>query len=230
MRRLAATSGVHVALISGRTVADLAVRTAIGGASYHGDHGAEWALASPTFDDGPLRVEREPALPSVEAMADRLKLEVPRRVDEPWLVLEDKGPALTLHFRAAPDIEAARARVTDAVERVDPERLLERFRGRRSLELRPAGAATKATTLDRLVRQHRPANVLMLGDDLHDRGAFDVLRDRRAAGHVDGLAVAVLGPAAEAHEIAGHADVVLASPDAVADFLDLVAGALGRAS
>jgi trehalose-phosphatase len=175
-----------------------------------------------------LRVQREPATAEVVAMAALLKAEVRRLVTEPWLVLEDKGPALTFHFRAAPDIDAARERVTTAVDSVDPGHLLQRFPGRRSLEVRAGDASTKATTLANLIRQLQPAAVLMLGDDHHDSGAFAHLRRARAAGHVAGLAIGVAGSAAHAHEVATHADLLLAGPDDVAVFLALLSDVMTR--
>lgn len=60
LRRLAAAPHTHVAIISGRTVPDLAARVRVGGVSYHGDHGAEWASAPRGFRPHALRVEREP--------------------------------------------------------------------------------------------------------------------------------------------------------------------------
>lgn len=225
LQRLAGAGGVHVALISGRTVADLAARAAIAGASYHGDHGAERALAPAAGFDGPLAIARESAPPDAVAAADQVKAGVPRLVDEPWLVLEDKGAAVTFHFRAAPDIESARARVAAAVDALDPGARLERWGGRRSLELRPRGAATKASTLVALMAQVDAAGVIMLGDDAHDAGAFDALRAARAAGRCEGLAMAVVSPAAETAAMAARADLVLASVEAVAELLEDLADA-----
>ncbi len=223
LRQLAARPDVHVALISGRTAVDLAARARVGGVSYHGDHGAERADARRGFRVATLAVVREPADPTTAAMAERLKVEVPRAVDETWLVLEDKGPALTFHFRAAPDIDAARTRVIDAVDAVDPSSVLFRAGGRRAYELRPAGATTKGDALARLIEEHAPDGVLMLGDDRHDAGAFDALRAARHAGRIRGLAVAVAGHADVTHDVAAHADLVLAGPRETARFLGLLA-------
>ena len=223
LRRLAGQPGVHVALISGRSVPDLAARSRIGGASYHGDHGAEWATLRRGGRPAALRVEREPAEPSVLAMAERLKAEVPRHVNEAWLVLEDKGPALTFHFRAAPDHAAARERVIAAVDTVDRERLLWRVGGQRAYELRPVGATTKAVTLSRLVQAHRPSTTVMLGDDRHDAGAFDALREARESGRTRGLAIAVASHADVTAEVAPHADLVLSAPAEAARLLALLA-------
>jgi trehalose-phosphatase len=156
-------------------------------------------------------------------MAARLKLEVPPLIDEPWLVLEDKGAALTFHFRSAPDLDDARKRVRAAVDAIDAEGLLDQPGGRRAWELRPPGATSKGVAVARLIEKHRPDTVLMLGDDRHDALAFDTVRRARASGRLDGLAMAVASPAAETAQIALRADLVFAAPDETARFLTLLA-------
>jgi len=222
LRRLGAMPDVHVALISGRTVADLALRARVGGISYRGDHGAERAEAARGFRSTALRVEREPASVPVAAMAARLKSDVPGSIDEPWLVLEDKGPALTFHFRAAPDVDAARARVVAAVDAVDPAGLMTRSGGRRAYELRPPGASTKGDALRGLIDAYEPDVVFMFGDDRNDALAFDELIAARAEGRFSGLAIAVAGHPDVTAGVGDHADLVLRSPDATARFLDML--------
>jgi len=223
LRRLTVAPRTRVAFISGRTVPDLAARARVGSASYHGDHGAEWAHAVRGFRPSALRVQHEAVDPAVAAMAQRLRSEVPRQVDEPWLVVEDKGSAVTFHFRTAPDTEAARIRVREAVDAVDREGLLDRPGGRRAWELRPPGATTKGVALARLVEEHHPGLVLMFGDDRHDAEAFDTVRAARGANGIAGLAVAVVSPAADTAEMARRADVVFADADTTARFLTLLA-------
>ncbi len=225
LRQLAGSPRTHVALISGRSVPDLAGRVRVGGASYHGDHGAERARTVRGFRPAHIRVEREPADPAVTAMAERLKTGVPPMVAEPWLVLEDKGPALTFHFRGAPDTDAARRRVRAAVDAIDTDGLLDQPGGRRAWELRPPGATTKGMTLERLMGEYRPDTVLMLGDDRNDALAFDALRAARDDGRVQGLAIAVVSPAADATEIAPRADLVFPGSSVAARFLGLLARA-----
>lgn len=160
-------------------------------------------------------------------MTRRLCEEVPRRVSEPWLVVEDKGAAVTFHFRSAPDTDEARARVRAAVDSIDHEGLLDQPGGRRAWELRPPGATTKGAALARLMAEHAPDTALMLGDDRHDAEAFDALRAARANGRVRGLAVAVLSPAGDPAEMARRADILFAEADVTARFLTLVARARG---
>jgi len=222
LRRLAGTPDTNVAFISGRTVADLAPRVRVGSASYHGDHGAEWARAGRGFRPERLAIEHEPVPPATSAMAERLKAEVPRRVDQGWLVVEDKGPAVTFHFRRAPDIPAARAQVRAAIDAVDREGLLDQPGGRRAWELRPRGAMTKGRTLSRLIERHQPDTVVMMGDDAHDAGAFDALRSVRDQGRIAGLAIAVASPAADTAEMAQRADLVFGHAHVTARFLSLL--------
>ena len=223
LRSLAAADDTHVAFISGRAVADLAGRVRVGGATYHGDHGAEWATAVRGFRPDRLKVEHEPVAAEVQAMADRLKAEVPPLVGGDWLALEDKGSALSFHFRRAPDVEAARAQVRAAVDAVDREGLLEQPGGVRMWELRPPGAATKRQTLTRLIEAQRPDLVIMLGDDRNDAQAFTAIRHVRERDGTDGLAVGVLSRASDPIRLARAADVVFAGSYVSARFLTLLA-------
>ncbi len=223
LRSLAAADDTHVAFISGRTVADLAGRIGVGSATYHGDHGAEWASAGRGFRPDRLRIEHEPVAVDVQAMADRLKVEVPPMVAQEWLALEDKGSALSFHFRRAPDVDAARAKVRAAVDAVDREGLLDQPGGVHMWELRPPEATTKRQALERLIDERRPDLVVMLGDDRNDVAAFGAIHDARASDGVDGLAAGVLSRASDPAQLAQASDVVFAGAHVSARFLTLLA-------
>ncbi|CAN5802285.1 hypothetical protein BH23CHL8_BH23CHL8_22330 [soil metagenome] len=219
LRRLAAIPGVHVFIISARTVRDLAPRARVGGITYLGDHGAEHARAARGFRVSSLRVSHEPA-PAAEAhLARELAREVPRRIREAWLVVEHKASSVAFHFRSAPNIPAAAARVHSAVDDLDPSARLVRHPGPRSLELRPRGTSSKASTFRRLLDDIQPGTAFMLGDDRHDADAFQVLREARSRGRLAGLAVAVAGHPDVTREVAPQADLLLSSPVDVARFL-----------
>lgn len=227
LRRLASRPHVHVALISGRTVEDLANRARVGGISYRGDHGAQRAEASRGFRPWALHVSHESVDQAVADMADRLKVSVPRAIPDPWLVLEDKGAALTFHFRTAPDVDAVRGQILAIVDAIDADQLLHRSVSRRAVELRPATASTKGEVLWRLIEERHADAVLMLGDDRNDALAFDALREARDTGRIRGLAVAVAGHA-DFDTVAPRADLVLAGPVQAARFLALLARATVR--
>ena len=212
LRRFAALAHVHVALISGRTVDDLARRARIGGASYRGDHGAERAEAPRGFRPAALRARRETARSSDVELVAALVAAVPAAVPEPWLVVEDKVGTVTFHVRGAPDVVAARARVLGVVDALDPAGMLLRSGSHRALELRPPDASTKGDALRRLIDDYQPDAVLMLGDDRNDALAFEVVRSLRSTGAIEGLAIAVASHADVTDDVAPQADVLLAGP------------------
>ena len=227
LRRLAAMDGVYVALLSGRTATDLSARVRVGGADYLGNQGLERGRLGRRQPARTMVVVPHAAPDEAWAMARLLAREVPRSVQAPWLVVEGKGPAVTFHYRGAPDVAAAGSQVAHAVDLLDPHGALVRFPGRRSLELRPRGAPAKGEAFRTLLDDVRPAVAFMLGDDRTDAAAFRVLRAARGAGEIEGLAVAVGVGQVAREETGPHADITLGSPADAARFLDLLAHALG---
>ena len=71
---------------------------------------------------------------------------------------------------------------------------------------------------------------MAFGDDLSDADGFAVLRSGRAAGRIDGLAVAVTGPHGMPDEVRASADVLLATPFLAARALAALASVLERES
>jgi trehalose 6-phosphate phosphatase len=130
---------------------------------------------------------------------------------------------VAIHWRAAPDIEAAAARIRAAVEELDPDQQLERFPGRRVLELRPPGAVAKGEAFLRIVEEWKPRSVFLLGDDVSDAMAFRELRQLRADGVTDGIAVAVQARTEVPQQVLEAADLVLASPVDATRFLSALA-------
>ena len=228
LRRLAGMPGIHVALLSGRTAADLAGRVRVGGALYLGNHGVERARLVRHGRAESLRPVGDGTLDAYLVDAERLAAGIPAAVPEPWLIVERKGPSVAFHFRSAPDVEAARGRVLAAVERADPGRRFVRFPGRRIVELRPPEAPGKRDALRVLVEELRPAAVLALGDDAADAEAFHVLHELREAGITRGLAIAVHAQPEMPELVAARADVALASPDETARFLSALARRLDQ--
>jgi trehalose 6-phosphate phosphatase len=219
LRSLAGRPGVHVAILSGRTALDVASRTRIGGAIYLGNHGLERGLLGRRRRASGLAVESDPAAARFTREVDRLADEVARRVDQPWLVVERKPPTVAFHYRAAPDVAEAGRLVAEAVEALDPDAIFVRFPGRRVLELRPPGAASKGDAFRSLLEEIAPRACFVLGDDLSDALAFAELRRAREAGRTTGLALAIQAHAEAPPQVAAAADLVLASPLEAARFL-----------
>ena len=219
LRTLVAVPGVRVAIISGRTAADVASRVRVGGAIYLGNHGLERGSLVRRQRPGSMQVAIRPSPSIFGETAERLARELPRLVPEPWLIVERKAPAVAFHYRAAPDHAVAARRVAEAVDTLDPDRLLVRFPGRRVMELRPPGVVAKGEAMAELIEELQPRVTLMLGDDRSDALAFAALRAARDAGTTEGAAIAVQAHAEAPREVADAADVVLASPVEAARFL-----------
>jgi trehalose-6-phosphatase len=109
--------------------------------------------------------------------------------------------------------------VRAVVDRLDPDGHFERFPGKRYLELRPPGATEKRDAVAWLLRERRPATAILIGDDVSDALAFVVLRQARASGSLDGLAVGVHAFAEVPPKVAETADAILDSPLEPARFL-----------
>ncbi|MEX2546445.1 MAG: trehalose-phosphatase, partial [Chloroflexota bacterium] len=208
LRALAALEGVHVVVLSGRSSADVAARVRVGGVSYVGNHGMERGYVPRRGRPERLSADVDEASHEAVHAAESLARDLPRLVNEPWLIVEHKPPSVAIHWRQAPDIEAAAARVMAAVDELDPDHVLERFPGRRVLELRPPGAVAKGEAFERMVAEFKPRSVFLLGDDISDAMAFSALRRLRAAGVTDGVAVAVQARAEVPLQVLEAADIV----------------------
>jgi trehalose-phosphatase len=219
LRGLAALPDVHVVVLSGRSAPDVAARVRVGNVTYLGNHGMERGFVPRRGRPDRLGTTVDSASHEAIHMAERLADELPRMVPEPWLIVERKPPAVAFHYRTAPDVAAAGAQLRAAVDAADPDGVLERFPGRRVLELRPFGAVAKGEALMALVDELRPRSVFLLGDDVSDAMAFRALRELRAAGTTDGVAVAIQARAEVPAEVLASADIVLASPAHATRFL-----------
>jgi trehalose-phosphatase len=226
LRRLAATPGVEVVLLSGRTAHDLVGRVRVGGATYLGNHGLEAGFLPRGARAETLSVVVDPTHDGFSADAERLAVTVPAAIGEAWLIVERKPPAVTFWFRSAPDLAAAARRVSAVVDGLDPGWRFERFPGRRALELRPPGAMAKRDAFATLLRERRPALAVLIGDDRSDAEAFAVLRAAATAGEVHGLAVAVHTHPDVSPAVAAEADAMLGSPQETARFLSGLSRAL----
>jgi trehalose-phosphatase len=228
LRRLAGLPGVHVVVLSGRTASDVAARVRVGNVTYLGNHGMEQAFLPRRGRAERLRPTVDPAAHEAVHAAERLADDLPRLVQESWLIVERKPPAVAFHYRQASDLDDAARRVRAAVEQLDPDHILQRFPGRRVLELRPVGAVAKGEAVAALLERLRPGSVFLLGDDVSDALAFRVLREARASAVTDGIAVAVQARAEAPLEVLAVADVVLASPTDATRYLSALARRLSQ--
>jgi trehalose 6-phosphate phosphatase len=237
LRRLSRLAGLYpdhlrVFILSGRTALDVAARVRVGGLTYLGNHGLEGGALPAGARAERLTVALAEGLSSFAAPARRLAASVVGRLGGPaWLFVEDKGPAVAFHYRAADDGEAARALVDAAVTAgladLGTDGFM-RLEGRKVIEVRPAAAGGKGRSLERLLASERPGGVLAMGDDVSDSEAFRVLRQARAEGRLMGLTIAVRGGAETPPAVLEAADVVLDLPHDAARVLSALAREMER--
>jgi len=218
LSRLARRYG-RVACVSGRSATEARRLVGVGGIAYAGSHGAE------LLEPGAASPRINPAFKSWEG---RVKQFVADR-DNPDLRrlrvrIEDKGPIVALHWRGAPDEEAALARVKELAGEAEAAGLAIHW-GRKVLELRPPVPFDKGQAVRDLVGLSPVRTALFGGDDVTDLDAFDAL-DALVEG--DGLETAVRvgvrseeGPAA----IVERADLVVDGVDGFAQVLAVLADA-----
>jgi trehalose 6-phosphate phosphatase len=164
--RLAGRLGGRLAVVSGRPVAEIDGFLHRIAPQVVGLHGAE--ARGP---DGTLT--RLPAAPGI----DRARAVLAQfAAGHPALLLEDKGIALALHWRGAPDLAPmAEAAARAALAAAGDSMVLQP--GKMVAELKPAGV-TKGAALARLMQDPHFARAVpvMLGDDLTDESAFAMAR------------------------------------------------------
>jgi len=107
----------------------------------------------------------------------------------PGMVLEDKGIALGLHYRQAPEREAeARAAMAEVAAAVGPAWELQ-F-GKKVIELRPAGATKGGAVTAFLTETPFAGRIpVTIGDDVTDETMFPIANER------GGLSVRIADPA-----------------------------------
>ena len=171
-----------VAVVSGRSAADVRARVGLPDLVYVGNHGLErWQSGHVAL--APEAAAYRPALEMALARLNTLEI--------PGMQVEDKGATVSVHYRRTPDPVAAAQRLSPALERFTAEAGLRLFQGRMVFELRPPIDVHKGTALRALVSEHGLTGALYLGDDTTDIDALVMARQLRESGDCYGLGLSV---------------------------------------
>jgi len=187
LQRLAGRPGVWVALVSGRSLADVKRMVGLAGLCYVGNHGLELQGPALRYVNPVARATR----PLLAHLGGRLTQAL---ASIPGAWVEDKALTLSVHYRRVAAVERLRVRNAfyQVVRPSQEQRRIRVTAGKDVFELRPPVRWTKGTMLSWLLTRQRAlagrASVLpvCLGDDATDEDAFEALGDR-------GITVAV-GP------------------------------------
>jgi trehalose-phosphatase len=198
-----------VACVSGRRAAVARRIVGIGTIAYAGNHGVELLR----------RGAHEPEVdPQVERWSDRVHAVAAAAADDRmWAAgvrLEDKGPIVALHWRAAEDEQRAEQLVGEIAENAKASGL-ELHHGKKVLELRPPVPIGKDAAVRRLLAGADVDVAMYAGDDRTDVDAFDGLRALTAEGRLtSALCVGVRSDEAPP-ELLAEADVLLPAGEGV---------------
>jgi len=172
LERLATAPGMYVAVVTGRTIADVRRFLDVPGIYYIGVHGSEVRLLSGAMVTAP-------GVGPVRAILAEIRQQLHVALGgRPGLQLEDKGAALAIHYRRAPpaDAAAARALIAHLVRecRQRGASIMLAY-GHEVAEIRHA-SITKGTTVCALLAAQQPAALpVYIGDDRTDEDAFVLL-------------------------------------------------------
>jgi trehalose 6-phosphate phosphatase len=131
--------------------------------------------------------------------------------------VEDKGASIAVHYRQAPDPQAARVDLVVALQPIASQCGLELVEGKMVLELVPSGRPMKGGVVERLVGEHGLEAILFAGDDRADLDAFEAL-DRLSGSGVTVIRVAVRGEETP-QALIDAADVTVEGPSGLVQFL-----------
>jgi trehalose 6-phosphate phosphatase len=168
IERLHAWTGGAVALITGRSIADVDGIFPLKGMAIAGQHGVE--LRTP---DGRLSVHEAP-LEGLQAVRTRLAKVIARH---PRLLAEFKGVSVALHYRAAPRLAGYAHRLMRKLQSSFLSGYVVQA-GKRVVELKPAGK-DKGIAISELMQEAPFAGrvPVFLGDDSTDELGFAVVNE-----------------------------------------------------
>lgn len=184
LSRLVSKPRLHVAILSGRSLATLQALLPLQGLILAGLYGLEVQTPIGTVKRYPEQIDVLTTIAALEADWSRLV------AGKPGFLIENKGASVALHARFASEQDAAEvlAAAEKKARKREPQADFRVLGGNRFLEVAPA-AAHKGKSVTWLIKELPLPNALPVyfGDDDKDEEAFDQIRQS------DGLTVAV-GP------------------------------------
>jgi len=173
-----------VAAVSGRTAQQAREMVGVEGMVYVGNHGLErWAQGTTAYVRGAERY--------LDKVTRALR-ELDALLDLDGIALEDKGLALSIHYRQCLDRESARRYILEKVSTTAVARQFSIIEGRMVIELRPPLKVNKGDAVLDLVQGYRLQGGIYLGDDISDVDAFVAIRRATRGCSFKGFAVGVI--------------------------------------
>ncbi len=169
---LARSPGIRVAIVSGRSLADVRAKIGLPGLIYAGNHGLEIEGPGLSFQLPEAAVLRDELRTLCALLSDRLTRMT-------GVEVENKGLTASVHFRrSAPDPEPEILDVVEATLTPAPGRFLLRP-GKKVFEIRPRVNWHKGAAVLWIAERarHGSSLAIYIGDDATDEDAFLALRN-----------------------------------------------------
>ncbi len=205
-RLLCLSSYTPIAVLTGRSIADIRTRLGFEPPYLVGNHGLE---GIPGWDADHAR--HESACRAWRTVLD-VRLEEPGELDT-GIWIEDKRYSLSVHYRGAVDQEKAAAALSALFEQLDPPPRV--VAGKCVFNLLPQGAADKGLAMVQLLQMSGAGSAIYVGDDVTDEDVFRLHRPDLLSVRVEYFA-----DSAAEYFIADHVDI--------AGLLDELIGRLHR--
>lgn len=197
-----------VVAVSGRPAAEARKMVGIDEIVYIGNHGYErWAGGG---------VELVPGVEDYYARVKAVLDELRKLVSIEGVILENKGPTASIHYRRCRDREAALKAIISAVDGLARAGNLRVSLGKMAVELRPPLEVSKGTAVFSLIEEHYLSGAIYLGDDLTDVDVFVAFHQKGLP--FKGLAIGVIGEET-VPQIARQADFIVNGVGDVERFL-----------
>lgn len=165
-RLLELSACAPVAIITGRSIADIRARLGFEPAYLIGNHGLEGVPGWQSFD------RHEAVSRAWHAELTAALVDDARFVPGVWI--EDKRYTLSVHYRAAGDPDATAQRLATLFETLAPKPRV--VAGKRVFNLLPQDGADKGGALEQLLRYSGAPAAIYLGDDVTDEHVFSLRR------------------------------------------------------
>lgn len=215
--RLIAQRYALTAIVTGRQALVAREIVRVDAIAYAGNHGFELLR--------PGAAEPEPA-PAVQEHAGDAPAFLARQdaaaLEAAGVRTEDKGAIVALHWRGAPDPDAAEALAAEVAAEAKRAGLIT-HRGRLVIELRPPVAIDKGNAVDGLLAGAGVRIALYAGDDRTDLDAFASLARLRDLGDLREIVRVGVRSVEGPEEIAAAADLVVDGPGAIPTLLEALA-------
>lgn len=180
LKRLALVSGVKLAVISGRKIADIKKQVGLCGIIYAGNHGLEIEAPGLKFQTAVSRHTKA----ALKNIGEDLKCKLS---DVKAVFMEDKGLTLSVHYRLVKKdsvINKLKSILENVLEPYLAAGKIKVGMGKKVIEIKPALEWNKGKAVEWLLKKSRVRRrgnqtlPIYIGDDSTDEDAFKVLRKK----------------------------------------------------